>query len=162
MSPKGSLVAYSTPANIKQIRDQAALASMALTDQKTNPTGHSIGVSTQRVGLAIEVLTIEADEYNLVAQQVQDDLYIVLVGKCAPQALPQASEVPEASQDHAETIDGYDDSHVNIFTATSSHSFTEELRKAHRTKADSLAKYIRSELEGLSMPNDTNYGRSVT
>ena len=153
MSRKGSLIAYSTPANIKQIRDQAALASMALTDQADHA-----GLSTQRAGHSVEVLTVESDEYNLIAQKVQDDLYLVLLGKCAPQALPPDVEEPDDAQDSADMSNVEDDPQVNIFTATDCHSFAEEIRKAHQSKTNSLVKYIRTKLEGFSMPSDASYG----
>lgn len=97
MSPNGNLLAYSTPVNIKELRDQAALISAAWKE-------HCVGRQTQSApdprkdsaredaeaalnnGLkpALETLIIEAESCNILVRSLQPELLFVLVGELPP------------------------------------------------------------------------------
>jgi hypothetical protein len=97
MSPNGNLLAYSTPVNIKELRDQAALISTAWKE-------HCIGRQTQSIpdpkrdsaredaeaarrgGLkpALETLIIEAENCNILVRSLQPELLFVLIGELPP------------------------------------------------------------------------------
>ena len=97
MSPNGNLLAYSTPVNIKELRDQAALISTAWKEQ-------CIGRQTQSIpdpkrdsaredaeaarwgGLkpALETLVIEAENCNILIRSLQPELLFVLIGELPP------------------------------------------------------------------------------
>ena len=87
MSPSGTLLAYSTPANIKELRDQATLISMAWKDHKISmeakarETSQSADGSENASGpKTLETLTIEFDHANLIVRAIQANLLLVLVG----------------------------------------------------------------------------------
>ena len=89
MSPNGTLLAYSTPANIKELRDQATLISMAWKDHlniaggsKGKQPSHSADPSSgsSAAQISLKTLTIEFDHANLIVRAVQSSLLLVLVG----------------------------------------------------------------------------------
>ncbi|KKY14160.1 hypothetical protein UCDDS831_g08375 [Diplodia seriata] len=87
MSPNGTLLAYSTPANIKELRDQAALISMAWKEHELNI--HSGADDADHDGPSaqpkpLETLTIEFDNNNLIVRAIQSKLLLVLVGGVPP------------------------------------------------------------------------------
>ncbi|KAK0650689.1 hypothetical protein DIS24_g6563 [Lasiodiplodia hormozganensis] len=87
MSPNGTLLAYSTPANIKELRDQAALISMAWKEHELNI--HSGADDADHEGSSappqpLETLTIEFDNNNLIVRAIQQKLLLVLVGGVPP------------------------------------------------------------------------------
>ncbi|KAJ4333793.1 hypothetical protein N0V87_007361 [Didymella glomerata] len=102
MSPNGNLLAYSTPVNIRDLRDQAALISAAWKE-------HCIGRQTQSApdprkdsaredaevaqqnGLKppLETLTIEAETCNILIRSLQPELLFVLIGELPPNKAQQ-------------------------------------------------------------------------
>ncbi|KAK7569558.1 hypothetical protein IWX91DRAFT_327592 [Phyllosticta citricarpa] len=111
MSPNGTLLAYSRPANIKELRDQAALVSMAwkehehtIRSETTHFENHDSSASSRA---PLETLTIEFDNGNLIVRAIQPKLLLVLVGgvppgrkqsfKVTPEIQGSARYPPEAS-----------------------------------------------------------------
>ena len=87
MSPSGTLLAYSTPANIKELRDQATLISMAWRDHKISVEAKAGEAAQGADGnddapgpKNLETLTIEFDHANLIVRAIQANLLLVLVG----------------------------------------------------------------------------------
>ncbi|KAF2676163.1 hypothetical protein K458DRAFT_424910 [Lentithecium fluviatile CBS 122367] len=89
MSPNGTLMAYSTPVDIKELRDQAALISMAWKEQESTRKQHA----SQREGGSeepspppppLETLTIETQRNNIIVRALQRSLLLVLVGGVPP------------------------------------------------------------------------------
>ncbi|KAH6629067.1 hypothetical protein C7974DRAFT_180531 [Boeremia exigua] len=97
MSPNGNLLAYSTPVNIKELRDQAALISAAWKEHSVSRQTQSApdprrdssredADATHQSGLkpALETLTIEAENSNILVRCLQPELLFVLVGELPP------------------------------------------------------------------------------
>lgn len=91
MSPGGTLLAYSTPANIKELRDQATLISMAWEDHqisigaKAKEASHSADENDSTADRnCLETLTIEFDHANLIVRAIQANLLLVLLGDVPP------------------------------------------------------------------------------
>lgn len=84
MSPSGNLIAYSTPADMPQVRDQAALISMAWREHDDRPRSangsRSSLVASQDKSSALTALTVEFNSHNIVARLLQPDLVLVLIG----------------------------------------------------------------------------------
>ena len=146
MSRDGTLIAYSTPTNIRQVKDQAALATMALQDSFKGPEkvsgpgrGETAASSVLDTG---KELVIEADECNLIAHQIDDDLYVVLLGKCAPRDEERLQASFEDSNSSFENLVDSSMTHDALATAKV-ETFAEEVLKMHKAKASSLADYIR-------------------
>jgi hypothetical protein len=93
MSPNGTLLAYSIPVDIKELRDQAALISMvwkehegALKQQKGEQATSSDASSSHSSNghSLLETLTIEFASNNLLVRAIQPKLLFVLVGGVPP------------------------------------------------------------------------------
>lgn len=105
MSPNGALMAYSTPVDIKDLRDQAALVSMAWKDSEASllvkrskgANGSESSKSTSRQGL--ETLTIEFQHNNIIVRAIQPKLLLVLVGGVPPNRNNIFKITPEAYGD---------------------------------------------------------------
>lgn len=92
MSPNGTLLAYSKPVDIKELRDQAALISMvwkehegSLKQKGEQATSSDASSSHSSNGnSALETLTIEFASNNLIVRAIQPKLLLVLVGGVPP------------------------------------------------------------------------------
>lgn len=97
MSPNGNLLAYSTPVNIKELRDQAALISAAWKEQCLGRQSQSVpdprkdstrenAEAARQSGLppALQTLTIEAEHCNILIRSLQPELLFVLIGELPP------------------------------------------------------------------------------
>lgn len=103
MSPNGTLLAYSKPVDIKELRDQAALISIAWKDhdtalrqraQQSAANGEAGSSASQEPGL--ETLTIEFDNNNILVRAVQPKLLLVLVGGVPPSRKINFTITPES------------------------------------------------------------------
>lgn len=91
MSPNATLLAYTGPSNIKELRDQAALISILWRDaeqenKKRNPNSESsehTSSATLKPG-SLETLTIESEKSNIIVRALQPRLLLVLVGGRPP------------------------------------------------------------------------------
>lgn len=96
-TPNGSLIAYTLPANIKELRDQVALVSISWKEhlearsnvdnspQQTQDHGNNHEPSQRTVTPdALETLTIEFDKGNLIVRYLQPRLLLVLEGGVPP------------------------------------------------------------------------------
>lgn len=67
MTPNGTLMAYSTPVDIKELRDQATVVSMKWREE-------------EKLRQGLETLTIEFKNSNVIVRALQRNLLLVLVG----------------------------------------------------------------------------------
>ena len=153
MSPNGSLIAYSTPADMLQVRDQAALISMAWREHSdkgssTHSSRVNLADSTSQLG-GLKALTVELGSYNIIARAIQLNLVLVLVGGVAGR-----------ETDFKITAEKVDDSiyppgEINPNTVLEDATALQ----LHRKKADKIAKFIEEEAKIFSMPDDTQLGK---
>ncbi|TKA79534.1 hypothetical protein B0A49_00379 [Cryomyces minteri] len=109
MSPNGTLLAYSTPANVKELRDQAALISMAWKDyvamlevaqyNSAAAAAAEDDTTLNPPGRTLETLTIEFDNNNLIVRAIQPKLLLILVGGVPPHRRKDFKMTPEAHGD---------------------------------------------------------------
>lgn len=96
MSPNGTLVAYSQPSNTKELRDQAAVISMAWKDQEAQVDDGSSSSSGSVVPTGtLETLTIEQDSMNLIIRAIQPRLLLVMRGGAPPGRKKEFKMTPE-------------------------------------------------------------------
>jgi hypothetical protein len=81
MSPNGTLMAYSKPVDIKELRDQAALISMAWKEEEKSREKNDGAAEEIR---PLETLTIETQHNNIIVRAIQSSLLLVLVGGVPP------------------------------------------------------------------------------
>jgi hypothetical protein len=88
MSPNGTLMAYSTPVDIKDLRDQAALISMAWKEHEASfhakQAKHRDLSDSEESSSELETLTIEFQHNNIIIRAIQPKLLLVLVGGVPP------------------------------------------------------------------------------
>ncbi|KAL9094903.1 MAG: hypothetical protein Q9165_002853 [Trypethelium subeluteriae] len=87
MTPNGTLMSYTTPADIRELRDQAALISMCWNDYTKTAKEKTHSTSTEgdsRDRCKLETLTIEFDNANIIVRSLQKKLLLVLVGGVPP------------------------------------------------------------------------------
>jgi hypothetical protein len=94
-------MAYSTPVDIKDLRDQAALISMAWKEHETNYLAKRSKQSedeadTSRSPQGLETLTIEFQNNNIIVRAIQPKLLLVLVGGVPPLRKANFKITPEA------------------------------------------------------------------
>lgn len=84
MSPNGTLLAYSKPVDIKELRDQAALISLAWKDSCTDRQKSNSRTDATNTKPALQTLTIETEDCNIIVRLLQPELLLVLVGLLPP------------------------------------------------------------------------------
>lgn len=95
MSPNGTLLAYSTPVDIKELRDQAALISIAWKEhcqgrqkptisQRKEARGSETATGASSLQPALRTLTIQSQACNILVRLLQPELLLVLVGSIPP------------------------------------------------------------------------------
>lgn len=92
MSPNGTLLAYSMPVDIKELRDQAALISIAWKEHcqgRQKPPVPNQPKDTARRDIseslpALKTLTIQSRGCNILVRLLQPELLLVLVGTIPP------------------------------------------------------------------------------
>ncbi|KAF2117221.1 hypothetical protein BDV96DRAFT_644651 [Lophiotrema nucula] len=101
MSPNGTLMAYSTPVDIKELRDQAALISMTWKEHETTlRTKHARHAQNEDAAEPVlETLTIEFEHNNIIVRALQPSLLLVLVGGVPPSRKATFKFTPEAYGD---------------------------------------------------------------
>lgn len=171
MTPNGTLLAYTKPTDIRDLRRQAAIAALAWLEHSASgdppsspeddkPRSPSIAVT----GL-LRTLTIENEKSNLIVRKIQPSLLLVLEGGVPPRkrAFEQKTtpegpgDAPYPSlQDRAlESAPGSSASSVAESTKTKASSSRKTLA-LQRGRLDSLASAIASDLEktGFRMPDE--------
>jgi hypothetical protein len=181
MSPNGNLLAYSTPVNIRDLRDQAALISAAWKE-------HCIGRQTQSApdprkdsaredaevaqqnGLKppLETLTIEAETCNILIRSLQPELLFVLIGELPPNKAQQFRITAEGYGDpRYPALENADASNMlktstlkppSIKSSMSQREKDVRLGALHvqRKRLDALTDYIQRDFKesGFVMPAD--------
>ncbi|KAJ8117939.1 hypothetical protein OPT61_g987 [Boeremia exigua] len=112
MSPNGNLLAYSTPVNIKELRDQAALISATWKEQcigrqmqsapdPRKDSAREAAEAARQSGVkpALETLIIEAENCNILVRSLQPELLFVLVGELPPNKVQQFKITTEGHGD---------------------------------------------------------------
>lgn len=143
ISPNGNLVAYSTPANMVVIRDQAALISMAWRgDPEGDGDGPAMPNHAEPPSGPLRALTVELGNTNVIARAIVPDLILVMLGGAFPGKRGSFKLTKETLDDPVyptgnTTIDG-----------ASGRATTLQLQ---RRKADTLADFIENEWKRIGM-----------
>lgn len=160
MSPNGNLLAYSTPVNIKELRDQAALVSAAWKENcsgrhtQSAPDPRKDSARSERepsaaslantLKPALQTLTIESEHCNILIRSLQPELLFVMIGEIPPNKTQVFRITPEGKGDPRYPASEESDSlsgpsarpSQNTSLANSSTTLTAE--GSGRTKAPSI------------------------
>lgn len=174
MSPNGTLMAYTTPIDIRDLRDQAALISMAWKDHASklppSTTSNPTGDKTAAPAPNLETLTIETSNNNIIVRAIQSSLLLVLVGGVPPSRKDVFKITPEArGEPRYPPVDVADDGEAVVgsgkaASVLSTMSAREKDVKGgvlhiQRKKVDALTEYLRGEFDkrGFVMPDDSSF-----
>ena len=157
MTPNGTVVAYSKPANIKQVRDQAAIVSMVLKDKLMDRIHASKTSISDTLPDYLRALIVELDSHAIIARPLQANLLLVLIGQTVNSLHRQfkitlertddaqnqriSAETPEAEAGDSE---GSDQSEAALTSTL----------QLQRSKMDALVDHIHQGLDDLEMPED--------
>ncbi|KAL1303893.1 hypothetical protein AAFC00_000347 [Neodothiora populina] len=185
MTPNGSLMAYTLPANMKELRDQVALVSISWKENLERKDSENFEPQYSQDGPneplrrivrpdALETLTIEFDNRNLIVKYLQSKLLLVLEGGVPPgrrKPLHVTAEAPGDARyppgDHSDHVNGsmngsgmLSSSLGSTASTTTSQASIRRLSVLHiqRKKTEIMAETIKDELQrsGFEMPDDPN------
>ena len=167
MTPNGTLLAYSQPTDIRELRKQAAIAALSWQEHQepsrrdsTDPEGESGEITMP--GL-LRTLTMESESANVIIRKIQPQLLLVLEGGIPPRrrrfeahVTPEnLSDPPYPSQNGStsETVPG---SSASSVAESSRGGASTGVLLLQRRKLDALASAIAQDLEktGFKMPGD--------
>ncbi|THW48245.1 hypothetical protein D6D19_03124 [Aureobasidium pullulans] len=177
MTPNGSLMAYTLPANMKELRDQVALVSISWKEHLERKDSERFEPQYSQGGPneapkrvirpnALETLTVEFDNRNLIVKYLQPKLLLVLEGGVPPgrkRELKVTAEAPDDARYPSEDSNGADRADTMLGTSVGSKasttiSSTQRLSVLHiqRRKMEMMAETIKRELSGFEacMPDD--------
>jgi hypothetical protein len=182
MTPNGSLMAYTLPANMKELRDQVALVSISWKEQLERKGNETIEpedrpdspTDSERQIIqpdAIDTLTIEFDNRNIIVKYLQPKLLLVLEGGVPPGRRKELTVTVEAPGDARYPPDNQNDSRNGSLnpamlgssvgskasTTASAVSFGRvSVLGIQRKKMEIMAQTIKDELQrsGFQMPDD--------
>lgn len=148
MSPNGTLIAYSASTDMKNVRDRAALVSMAWKEHASTKDSD------------MRALTIETTSCNIIARSVQPALLLVIIGRTDARAAKQFYATPEFVGDdiypHADYDNGLPPDSLLTGTPSTPNNL---LLEVQRRKLEVLVKYVSKDLGSFVMPEDSQYSR---
>jgi len=170
MTPNGTLLAYSQPTNINDLRKQAAMAAITWQEhEKQHPEGdmadgfqHEI---REELGPQepLHVLTIESESANVLVRRVQEHLVLVLEGGVPPRKTGAERRITAEGADgtHRQQPPPHESGDSTSIRSsatqgTSSSGLAANVLKLQRNKLDALAEAIIAEFKqtGFKMPEE--------
>jgi hypothetical protein len=161
MTPNGTLLAYSQPSDINDLRKQAAIAAIcwqqhASRDGQESSNGkHGEVITEDTEHQALQVLTIESVEENVLMRRVQDQLLLVLEGGVPPRRAHFAKRITAENGDGTAFGTGSQLGGQN--RTTTERDVAANVLRMQRSKLDALAGAMAAEFEktGFTMPAST-------
>lgn len=183
MTPNGSLMAYTLPANMKELRDQVALVSISWKEHLERKDSENFETQHVQEGPnepstrfirpdALETLTIEFDNRNIIVKYLQPKLLLILEGGVPPgrrRPLKITAEAPGdaryPSDDMADSRNGSMHGSALLSSSVGSKASTTTSQASYRRlgvlhiqrrKTEIMAQTIKEELQrsGFQMPDD--------
>lgn len=173
ISPNGTLLAYTKPTDIRDLRRQAAIAAMSWQEHSEDqsspdsPEGEEARSHSLSMAGLLRTLTVENENSNLIIRKLQPRLLLVLEGGTPPRKRafepkvtpegPGDAPYPSLEGRDAGSVPGSSASSVAGSTKTKTGVFHKTL-VLQRRKLDALASAIASNLEktGFRMPDEEN------
>lgn len=164
MTPNGTLLAYSQPTDVNDLRKQAAIAVTTWQEhERRDPNGHfGVGFREMREDgeerKPLHFLVIESDSSNVLLRRVQEQLLLVLEGGVPPRRPGFCSTVTTESMDGEQQRWPAENSSDASSIRSSASSTLANILKLQRSKLDALAEAIIADFEqaGFHMPDDSS------
>lgn len=169
MTPNGTLLAYSKPTNIRDLRKQAAVAGLSWQEHQEAAQGESMAADGETAKVAmpslLRTLTIESETSNTIVRKIQPQLLLVLEGGVPPRRRTFEPRVtPEGPGDAPyPPLDANPDkstlsSSVSSIAESTQSTASRNVLHLQRKKLDALASAIARSFEetGFKMPDEGN------
>lgn len=160
MTPNGTLLAYSQPTDINDIRKQAAIAAITWQEhEQQHPDSNGEIQEDTEEQSPLHVLVVESQTSNIIMRKIQNHLLLVLEGGVPPRRSDFAKNIIAERADGSQQRRPVDDEAVSIRSDhTGSSKVAASVLKLHRTKLDQLAEAIVADFEqtGFKMPEETS------
>lgn len=183
MTPNGSLMAYTLPANMRELRDQVALVSISWKENLERKDSGNFEPQHVQDGPnesdgrvirpdALDTLTIEFDNRNIIVKYLEPKLLLILEGGVPPgrrRPLKVTAEAPGDAryppEDNSDCRNGsaYNGSILSSSVGSGASTTTSQaslirlgVLQVQRRKTDMMAQTIKEELRrsGFQMPDD--------
>lgn len=162
ITPNGTLLAYSQPTNINDLRKQAAIAAICWQqhesgDRYNGEYDDEIPEDTEESPL--QVLTIESEDSNVIMRRIQEQLLLVLEGGVPPRRRVFERRITAESADGSRRWPHEGDGHTDVANPVKAEhdgsSVAANVLRLQRTKLDALAGVVLAEFEqtGFKMPD---------
>lgn len=168
MTRNGTLLAYTEPTNIQELRKQAAMATLSWQEYqdpaKNTPVDADVESGKPVISGSLHTLTVESESSNLIIRKIQSQLLLVLEGGVPPRNHTFETRVtPEGAEDAPYPSQ---DGDVEPVLGSSASSAANSIRSTaasgvlalQRRKLDALASAIAVDFDrtGFKMPEDGN------
>jgi hypothetical protein len=168
MTPNGTLLAYSHPANTRDLRNQAAMVALSWQEHefaKIREAGDEDDEDHDPADYAdhIRALTIEGDSSNIIITRVQSHMLLALEGGVPPRRQGfEPKTTAEGSEDDQYPPDDLDigslskDATISSRASSTISSAAISVLRIQRKKLEALANAIIDEFErtGFEMPEE--------
>jgi hypothetical protein len=169
MTPNGTLVAYTHPTNIRDLRRQAAKAAILWQDNQTSqqPTSafNDGDTSKSPIPSLLRTLTIESETGNTIIRKVQPQILLVLEGgtpprrrNFEPRTTPEGPGDPPYPVHKVQQADHQMASSVSSAADSAKSNISRGVLGLQRRKLDALAAAIAHSFQqtGFKMPDEGN------
>lgn len=151
MTPNGTLLAYSHPANTRDLRNQAAMAALSWQEHefaKISEAGVEDDEDHDPADFVdhIRALTIEGDTSNLIITRVQSHMLLALEGGVPPR---RAGFEPKTTAESADD-DQYPPDDLNMASLPSDAGISSRASSMISNAATSVLRLQRKKLEALA------------
>lgn len=157
MTPNGTLLAYSQPTDINDIRKQAAVAAITWQEHEHQQSTFNGEIREDSEHSPLHVLVVESQTSNIIMRKVQNHLLLVLEGGVPPRRSGFERRVTAESADGTHQRPPYEDEAVSIRSDhTGGSKIGANVLKLQRTKLDQLAEAITADFQqtGFRMPEE--------
>lgn len=165
ITPNGTLLAYSQPTNINDLRKQAAIAAICWQQhERGDPTGRFDGDYDEEIAedeeqSPLQVLIIESEDANVIMRRIQDQLLLVLEGGVPPRRFGFDRRITAEGADGSQRRPHQGDGHTDVANVVKAEhegsSVASNVLRLQRTKMDALARIVSADFEqtGFRMPD---------
>ena len=163
MTPNGTLLAYTQPTDMRELRRQVAMAALSWQDHQEPAAEEPSSGLPPVTKVQLHTLIIESEASNLLVRRIQPGLLLVLEGGVPPRKRTFETRISAEGSDgepiHSQATmeSALGSSTSSIAESSVSQTPTGGVVGLHRKKLDAMATAIASDFEqtGFEMPDQS-------
>ncbi|KAM3419490.1 hypothetical protein BST61_g5415 [Cercospora zeina] len=164
MTPNGTLLAYSRPVDVNDLRKQAAIAAICWQEHRSrdgrasDPGEHPVEIREDGEQNPLHTLVIESETSNIIMRQIQKQLLLVLEGGVPPRRAAFVKTTTAEGANGTRLLSNPNEGHAaatsSVASDTNVSNGASNALKLQRRKLDALADVILGDFEatGFRMP----------